>query len=328
MRIPISVAILGAVVLVGALAVGVLKLRDVDWSASGANSVRPAPSQEMAMAREMIGQWRPPGLTCTDAVTITFHSGNLTVNYASQSEDDVQAVAGLEPNGFIRTYSANLGSRFYIVEGDTLIVHSGDGQTTELERCEGGQLAVPVVTPAVTPAVASAHDTAPSPPPQQTSGERTGAEATQSPAPRPPAPPPSRSTTTVADNAAPDETPPPALTLLAATPAAPTPEPASAPALPPIARPVWLARPTAADVAIFYPERALVRELPGSARLDCVVRNDGSLACSVQAESPAGYGFGEAALGIAQSFRMAPRLDDGSATEGRSVSVPLVFTQN
>lgn len=324
MRIPISVAILGAVVLIGAVGVGVLKLRDVNWSASGATSARPAPGQEMAMAREMIGQWRPPGLTCTDAVTITFHSGNLTVNYASQSEDDVQAVAGLEPNGFIRTYSATLGSRFYIVEGDTLIVHSGDGKTTELERCEGEQAVAPVVAPAAAPTPIAA----PAPPPQQASGDRTVAEATQSPAPRPPAPPPARSTTTVADNAAPDETPPPELTLLAATPAAPTPEPASAPVLPPIARPVWLARPTAADVAIFYPERALVRELPGSARLDCVVRDDGSLTCSVQSESPAGYGFGEAALGIAQSFRMAPRLDDGSATEGRHVSVPLVFTQN
>jgi protein TonB len=90
---------------------------------------------------------------------------------------------------------------------------------------------------------------------------------------------------------------------------------------------VWLARPSAAEVAIFYPERALVRELPGSARLDCVVRSDGSLNCSVQAESPAGYGFGEAALGIAQSFRMAQRLGDGSATEGRHISVPIVFAQ-
>jgi protein TonB len=106
------------------------------------------------------------------------------------------------------------------------------------------------------------------------------------------------------------------------------PEPIAAPPPPPITHPVWLARPSAAEIAIFYPERALVRELPGSARLDCTVRQDGSLACSVQAESPAGYGFGEAALGIAQSFRMAPNLTDGSATEGRQVLVPIFFTQN
>jgi protein TonB len=132
----------------------------------------------------------------------------------------------------------------------------------------------------------------------------------------------------VADNAAADDTPPPALTLLAAAPAAPTPEPISAPPPPPITRPVWLARPAAAEIAIFYPERALVRELPGRAILDCVVQPDGSLGCLVQSETPAGYGFGEAALGIAQSFRMARNLDDGSATEGRHVSVPIAFAQN
>lgn len=269
------------------------------------------------MARQMVGQWRPPGLTCTDAVTITFHSGNLTVNYGSQSEDDVQAVAGLEPNGFIRTYSANRGSRFYIVQGGALIMRSADGQTAELERCEAG-------APLVTPAVASAHDAPPSPPPQQTSGDRTGAGAAQSPAP----PPRARATTTVDDNAALDQTPSPALTLLSATPAAPTPEPVAAPALPPITRPVWIARPTAVEVSMFYPERALVRELPGAVRLDCMVRHDGSLDCSVEWESPAGHGFGQAALGIAQSFRIAQRLDDGSATEGRHVSVPIVFAQN
>jgi protein TonB len=305
----ISLVILGTAILAGAVAVGAWKWRDLRPA--------PAPSQEMAMAREMVGQWRPTDLTCADAVTITFHSGNLTVNYGRQSENDVQAVSGVEPNGFIRTYSARLGSRFYSVEGDTLIVHSADGQTTELERCEDA-------APAVTPAAASAQDTALAPPPLEASGAPTGADVAQSPAPPPP---PARATTTVTESAALDESPSPALTLLSATPA-PAPEPIPAPPPPPITRPVWLARPTAAEIAIFYPERALVRELPGTARLDCVVRHDGRLACAVEAESPAGYGFGEAALGIAQSFLMAPTLADGSATEGRRVSVPIVFAQN
>src|SRR5262245_58066903 len=128
MRIPISVAILGASAVVGAIAFGVWKWRDLHPA--------PAPRQEMAMAREMVGQWRSPGLTCTDAVTITFHSGNLTINYANESEEDVQAVAGMEPNGFIRTYSREGGSKFYMVEGDTLTMNSADGQTTALERCD------------------------------------------------------------------------------------------------------------------------------------------------------------------------------------------------
>ena len=310
MRIPISIAILGSAALIGAVAFGI-------WKWSDAHPA-PSPSQEMAMAREMVGQWRPPGLTCADAVTIAFDAGNLTVDYGSQSDDDVQAVTGLEPNGFIRTYSSERGSRFYILEGDILSMHGPDGQKAELERCDA---AAPVVTPAAAPA----QETAPSPPPPlQASADQARAQAPPRPAPSPP--PPRRTTTTVADN---DDArgDPPAVTLLAAAPAAPTPEPVAAPPLPPITQPVWLARPTAAEIAIFYPELALVREQPGSARLDCVVRADGSLACSVQSESPVGYGFGDAALGIAQSFRMAQQLGDGSATEGRHVAVPIVFAQ-
>ncbi|MGH6950992.1 MAG: hypothetical protein ACREH4_08970 [Vitreimonas sp.] len=313
MRIPISVAILGVVGLVGAGAFGVWKLRDL----------RPPPSPEMAMAREMAGQWRPSGLTCADGVTIDYQSGNLTVDHAGQSEDDMQAVAGLEPNGFIRTYSAQLGSRFYLVEGDTLTMRSADGQTAQFERCDAD-------APAVTPIVASAQDTAPQPLPLQPTVAQTAVPTQSAPPPASPSPP-AQAAATVADNAVREEAPAPApaLTLLAAAPAAPpAPEPVAAPPLPPITQPVWLARPTGAEIAIFYPERALVRELPGRASLDCLVRPDGRLNCSVQAESPAGYGFGEAALGVAQSFRMAQSLADGSATEGRRVSVSVGFTQN
>jgi periplasmic protein TonB len=316
MRIPISLAILGTTALVGAVVFGVWKWRELNPA--------PQPPQEMTIAREMVGQWRPPGLTCADAVTISFDAGNLTVDYGSQSEDDVQAVAGLEPNGFIRTYSPDRGSRFYMVEGDSLIMNLAEGQRAVLHRCDA---AAPVMTAAAAPAPELAS---PQPPPVQASAEPVRVETP------PPAPPRRAPPTAAAHNDAPEQTPAPARTLLAAAPAEATPAPAAAPLpspvavappLPPITQPVWLARPSAAEVAIFYPERALVRELPGSARLDCVVRNDGSLNCSVQAESPAGYGFGEAALGIAQSFRMAQRLGDGSATEGRHISVPIVFAQ-
>lgn len=327
MRIPISLAILGTVALIGAIGAGVWKLRDLRPAPTPQISIQDTeipnqetaiptqetalPRQGIAIAQAMIGQWRPAGLTCADGVTITFHSGALTVKRGSEAE--VQAVAGLEPNGFIRTYSANRGSRFYVVQGDTLIMRSADGQTAELRRCDA-------TAPLVTTAAASAHNAAPSPPSRQASSDRTGAEAAHSLAPQAPA----RATATVSAGVAPEAAPSPALTLVSA----PTPEPVSAPPPPPITQPVWLARPTAAEVAMFYPEPALVRELPGSARLDCTVRGDGSLSCSVQAESPAGYGFGQAALGIAQSFRMAQHLADGSATEGRHVLVPVHFTQN
>ena len=46
----------------------------------------------------------------------------------------------------------------------------------------------------------------------------------------------------------------------------------------------------------------------GMARLDCGVRQDGSLTdCRVSEEKPPGMGFGDAALSVARLFRLAPQ---------------------
>lgn len=50
----------------------------------------------------------------------------------------------------------------------------------------------------------------------------------------------------------------------------------------------------------FYPVRALQRGLNGEATLDCTLAEDDTLAtCQVIRESPAGFGFGRAALRVA-----------------------------
>jgi protein TonB len=84
-----------------------------------------------------------------------------------------------------------------------------------------------------------------------------------------------------------------------------------------ITRPNWLRRPTAHELAAFYPPLAIRRERSGVVSLDCLVRADGALSCSVLSETPTGYGFGEAALRISRTYRMEPATRDGRAVEAR-----------
>jgi len=82
-----------------------------------------------------------------------------------------------------------------------------------------------------------------------------------------------------------------------------------------IENPHWLQRPR--DLARYYPRRAITREVEGVALLDCIVSTAGRLACQVLSETPAGYGFGDAALRIAADHRMVPATRDGVAVPGR-----------
>jgi len=104
---------------------------------------------------------------------------------------------------------------------------------------------------------------------------------------------------------------------------APAPGAPAAPAV--ITRPRWIERPNGADFARYFPERALDRGVSGKVVLDCLVGADGSIRCTVASETPARYGFGEAALAISRYFRMAPQLEDGRPSEGGRVQVPLQF---
>lgn len=84
-----------------------------------------------------------------------------------------------------------------------------------------------------------------------------------------------------------------------------------------ITRPVWLRKPTARELELFYPGAAIRRERSGVVSLDCIVRTSGALACRVIEETPAGYGFGAAALRISESYRMVPASRDGQPVEAR-----------
>jgi protein TonB len=82
----------------------------------------------------------------------------------------------------------------------------------------------------------------------------------------------------------------------------------------------WVQQPRPADFAAVYPPVAANLALSGDATIHCRVNRAGRLrACKLEQETPAGYGFGVAALTLAGYFRMAPQ---GAESE---ISVPIHF---
>jgi protein TonB len=98
------------------------------------------------------------------------------------------------------------------------------------------------------------------------------------------------------------------------------------PAPPLITSPSWRRMPTAQQMTRAYPDRALQGGVGGSAALSCRVRGNGTLtACAVVSETPDGYGFGRAALGLTSRFTMNPATTDGRAIDGAEVRFGVRF---
>ncbi|HEX7759890.1 MAG TPA: TonB family protein, partial [Caulobacteraceae bacterium] len=79
-----------------------------------------------------------------------------------------------------------------------------------------------------------------------------------------------------------------------------------------ITRPDWLARPDGEVMSRYYPDRAQRMGKGGLATISCAVSASGSIgACHLVSESPADYGFGDAALKLSRFFKMKPQREDG-----------------
>jgi TonB family protein len=101
------------------------------------------------------------------------------------------------------------------------------------------------------------------------------------------------------------------------------PAPDAAAAADKVVMPDWLKRPSGDDLARVWPKAGLDRS--GFAAIKCKVNVKGLLyACTVMNESPAGAGFGPAALMLAPNFRMRPKMVGGRPVES-DVVVPIRF---
>ncbi|WP_165842831.1 TonB family protein [Phenylobacterium deserti] len=100
----------------------------------------------------------------------------------------------------------------------------------------------------------------------------------------------------------------------------------SAFAQPSIVDPTWLRRPGPNDLRAAWPKGALEKRLEGRALIGCVVTAQGTLTqCQVLEETPAGSGFGGAALSLTPQFLMKPATQDGRPVEGGRVRIPIQF---
>jgi TonB family protein len=91
-----------------------------------------------------------------------------------------------------------------------------------------------------------------------------------------------------------------------------------------ISNPDWVELPNGDEMADAYPEVAREAQVKGVAKIECKVAPAGTLYdCYVLFEAPSGWGFGQASLEIAPSFKMKPKMVNGKPVAGGTVIIPV-----
>ena len=117
-----------------------------------------------------------------------------------------------------------------------------------------------------------------------------------------------------------------AILAAAATAQAPSVVAANAAPTVEIVRPKLVARPDTELVYKAYPPKAAAEQKDGSAVLHCRVTLAGSLAdCTADQDTPSGYGFAEAALGLSTAFKMTPQTEGGKPVDTGKVNFRMRF---
>ncbi|MDB5441144.1 MAG: TonB family protein [Caulobacteraceae bacterium] len=103
-------------------------------------------------------------------------------------------------------------------------------------------------------------------------------------------------------------------------------EPAATPATVDRKPPEWVSRPSPEQFASLFPERAAKEHVSGTATLRCLIGLDQKLNdCQVLDEGPAGYGFGQVALGMAALSLMAPPTENGRPVANSPIRIPYTL---
>jgi TonB family protein len=89
--------------------------------------------------------------------------------------------------------------------------------------------------------------------------------------------------------------------------------------------PDWIKKPSYEDLNAVWPAKAMRNGISGKATILCQITLQGLLeACAVDSETPAGEGFGAAALLLAPSFVLKPGTKDGKPVSTK-VGIPIAF---
>jgi TonB family protein len=88
----------------------------------------------------------------------------------------------------------------------------------------------------------------------------------------------------------------------------------------------WTRMPNSVEMSRYYPRLGLLLNVAGRAELLCEATAEGALTnCRLQSESPAGFGFGAAALKASRAFRTRPTNQYGESVAGKPIRATIPF---